>query len=101
MYGDPDTGAVDFSAVALAKGSQLEASAAPAHPIEWICADVTAYSAAQHVDLALICYLQVNAGERKAALVNAATSLAPGGILLVVGHDSANRTDGTGGQLCQ
>jgi SAM-dependent methyltransferase len=89
--------AVDFSAVARDKGRQLEASAAAVYPIEWICADVTAYTAPQHVDLALICYLQVVATQRTAAMRNAAAALAPGGTLLVVGHDSANRTDGTGG----
>jgi hypothetical protein len=39
----------------------------------------------------------VPAEQRRAALRCAAESLATGGALLVIGHDSRNLTDGTGG----
>lgn len=84
--------AVDFSSVALAKGA-----AQSSHGISWIHADATTYSAEARYDLAVICYLQLPAPQRRAAVRAAATALAPGGTLFVVGHDSRNLTDGTGG----
>jgi SAM-dependent methyltransferase len=88
--------AVDFSAVGVAKGRALaEQRGTPA--IAWVVADATTYSAAEPVDLAVLCYLQLPAGERRAAVRRAADALAPAGTLLVIGHDSRNLTDGTGG----
>lgn len=83
--------AVDISSVALAKG------AAQAPEVEWVEADVSTYTAATPVDLALLCYLQVSAPTRRATVRGAAAALAPGGTLLVVAHDSRNLGDGTGG----
>jgi hypothetical protein len=48
-------------------------------------------------DLVAVLYLQVPAGERRAALARAATALAPRGTLLVVGHHSDNLEHGSGG----
>lgn len=90
--------AVDFSAVALDKGRTLESALPEAAPrVDWVCADATAFRAPAPVDLAVLCYLQVGAAQRRQVIANAAASLAPGGVLLVVGHDSTNLTDGTGG----
>lgn len=89
--------AVDFSAVAVAKGRALEEHELDHPSIAWLVADVTGYVAPQPVDLALLCYLQLPATERRSAVRRAAAALAPGGTLLVIGHDSRNRTDGTGG----
>lgn len=86
--------AVDWSIVALDKGRAVEA--AGGH-VEWIKADATSFEPAVPVDVALICYLQVPAADRRAAVTHAARSLTPGGVLLVVAHDSRNLTDGTGG----
>ncbi|MBN9619849.1 MAG: methyltransferase domain-containing protein [Actinobacteria bacterium] len=83
--------AVDISAVALAKGAEV------APQVNWIEADATTYAAPEPVDLALLCYLQVVAPRRRAAVRAAAGALAPGGTLLVVAHDSRNIADGTGG----
>jgi SAM-dependent methyltransferase len=90
--------AVDFSAVGLDKGRELERrgdSCAP--PITWVVADATAFTAPAPVDLALLCYLQLTSAGRRAAVRAAAEALAPGGTLLVIGHDSRNLTDGVGG----
>lgn len=89
---------VEFSGVALDKARVLE-SAQPhaARPVTWVLADATTYSAPAPVDLALLCYLQLAASERRAAVRGAAAALAPGGTLLVVAHDSRNIADGTGG----
>jgi len=89
--------AVDFSRVGIDKGAELERRALGRSTIEWVHADATTYVCPEPLDLAIICYLQVDARARRAAVRNAATSLAPGGILFVVGHDSRNLADGTGG----
>ncbi|MCU1658367.1 MAG: Methyltransferase type 12 [Pseudonocardiales bacterium] len=89
--------AVDFSAVALDKGRTLEGSADSHPPVEWVVGDATAYRPAHRVDLALVCYLQLVADERRRAIRGAADALAAGGTLLVVGHDTSNIAEGTGG----
>ncbi len=90
--------AVDFSAVALDKGRTLETQQpAGAPPVEWVCADATAFRPEPAYDLALLCYLQLSAHQRTATVRNAAAALRPGGVLLVIAHDSANLTEGTGG----
>ena len=48
-------------------------------------------------DLVLVFFLQIPASERTLVLGRAAQALAPGGTLLVVGHDLVNLTDGVGG----
>ena len=89
--------AVDFSTVALEKGRELERLQQPPIAIGWLVGDVTEFVPPEPVDLALICYLQLPAAARRSAVRTAAESLAPGGTLLVIGHDSRNLTDGTGG----
>jgi SAM-dependent methyltransferase len=89
--------AVDFSAVAVAKGAELERRAHGRAGIDWVVADVTTYTAPEPADLALLCYLQVEAAARRATVRAAAAALAPGGVLLVIGHDSRNLGEGTGG----
>lgn len=87
--------AVDFSRVAIAKGR--DAAARNGVAVDWRVADVRTFAADEPVDLALICYLQVPAPERRSVLRAAAGALASGGTLLVVGHDSRNLREGTGG----
>ena len=65
--------------------------------ITWVVADATAYVAPAPVDLALLCYFQLDPAARRAAVTRAAAAVAPGGTLLVVAHDSRNLTEGTGG----
>lgn len=89
--------AVDFSTVALAKGRELERRNPPPVAVSWLAGDVTDFVPPEPVDLALLCYLQVPAAARHTAVRNAAESLAPGGTLFMVGHDSRNLTDGSGG----
>jgi SAM-dependent methyltransferase len=89
--------AVDFSAVALDKGRALESRQAPPTRVDWVHADATTYRPAEHVDLALLCYLQLPRAEWRAALIRAADALGSGGTLLVIGHDSTNIADGVGG----
>lgn len=84
--------AVDFSQVALDKGLRLAGDL----PVTWLCADATQWRG-EGFDLAVTAYLQVGAAARQAAVRNALESLAPGGTLLVVAHDSTNISEGTGG----
>jgi len=93
--------AVDFSPVALEKARALEERAlheqSGATRVSWRCADAITYQHDGAVDVALLCYLQLPSAQRRAAVHNAAAALAPGGTLLVIGHDSTNLADGTGG----
>lgn len=93
--------AVDFAAEGLAKGRAAQArrqSAGERLAIEWVCADAVHEAQPAHsADLVLVCYLQLVPDERRRALRHAATALAPGGTLLVIGHDSTNLSDGYGG----
>jgi SAM-dependent methyltransferase len=87
--------AVDFSPVAVQKGRA--AAERFGVEVDWRVADVRAFEPDTPADLALICYLQAPEADRRNVLRRAAASLAPGGTLLVVGHDSRNLSDGTGG----
>jgi SAM-dependent methyltransferase len=89
--------AVDFSAVAVAKGAELAERTLGRSDIVWTTADATTYVAPEPVNLAVLCYLQLPPDQRRAAVRAAAAALAPGGVLLVIGHDSRNLADGTGG----
>jgi SAM-dependent methyltransferase len=92
--------AVDFSRVALDRGRTLaeRLPAAVASRLTWVEGDVR-----DHVpepgahDLVLVVYLHLPAEQRRTVLRQAADALAPGGTLLVVGHDTTNLTEGTGG----
>jgi SAM-dependent methyltransferase len=87
--------AVDYSAAALERGAAAEIRHA-VH-VHWVHADVTTWIPPQPVDLVLIAYLHVPTDERRRVLHIAAAALAPGGSLLVIGHDAANLTRGVGG----
>ena len=85
--------AVDFSQVGLDKGRRLAGDT----PVEWVRADATTWTAPEPVDLVVIAYLQLPAGERAAAVRNGFGCLAAGGTFFRVAHDSTNLTEGTGG----
>ena len=88
--------AVDFSAVGLDKGRRLAEDRGVA--VDWVLADVRDYQPEPCCfQLVLIAYLQLHEAELDGVLRRAVTALAPGGVLLVVGHDVANLTEGTGG----
>lgn len=91
-----DVTGVDFSQVAIAKA---KASAERAGvDVDFVCADLLDYEPASGAhDLVVLLFLQLPADERRRVLRRAAYALAPGGTLLLVGHDLANLTEGTGG----
>jgi SAM-dependent methyltransferase len=87
---------VDFSDVALAKAEQLAASRDV--EVAWIRADVLDYRAEQLAfDLVALLYLQLPGAELARALRSSVAAVAPGGTLIVLGHDTANLADGHGG----
>jgi len=91
--------AVDFSRAGLDHARKLSAARGIAGAqVDWVLADLSDYQPAPGAfDLVLIAYLQVVGPLRVQVLAGAAAALAPGGTLLVVGHDLANLTEGTGG----
>ena len=87
---------VDFSDVALAKAAELAASRGV--EVDWVVADVLDYRPeARAFDLVAVLYLQLPRDELLHALESAAVAVAPGGTLLVLGHDTTNLTNGHGG----
>lgn len=88
--------AVDFSAVGLDKGRRLADARGVA--VDWVLADLRHYQPELgSFQLVLVAYLQLRAAELDGVLRNAVTALAPGGVLLVVGHDVTNLAEGVGG----
>jgi len=88
--------AVDFSEVAIERARRLAAAAGV--EVEWIHMDVTAYTPEPGVfALVLISYLQVPEEPRRDVLARAASALAPGGELLMIGHARRNLAEGWGG----
>lgn len=88
--------AVDFSAAGLAKAARL--AAARGASVQWVEADLRSYRPTKGgYELVLLAYVHLAAGEFAALLARAASALAPGGTLLVVGHDVDNISRGYGG----
>lgn len=87
---------VDFSAVALEQARTLAAERGV--EVEWVEGDLLEWQPARGAfDLVVVLYLQVPADERRRILARAAAAVAPGGTLLVVGHDLENLNGGHGG----
>lgn len=87
---------VDFSAVALGKAMRIAADRKV--EVEWVKADLDRYEPeAAAFDLVLLFYLQVPRPNLERVLRQAQQAVAPGGTLLVVGHDATNLTEGWGG----
>jgi len=87
---------VDFSDVGLASAAELAADRGV--EVDWIDADLRTWEPpAGAFDLVAVLYLQIPAEERRVVLARAAAALAPGGTLLVVGHDLQNLNGGYGG----
>jgi SAM-dependent methyltransferase len=91
-----DVTAVDFSAVAL---ERARASAdAVGVAILWVDADLLEWRPEpRSFDLVAVMFLHLPPGERAGVYARAAEAVAPGGRLLVVGHDRSNLTHGAGG----
>ena len=91
--------AVDFSQVAIDKARTV-ASRSPRsvrERIEWVHDDVRTAQLEPGFDLILCVYLHLPGDERRAMLDLAIDALDEAGVLIVLGHDSANIADGVGG----
>lgn len=87
---------VDFSPVALDKARRR--AEARGVSVTWLLADVlTGTPEPAAFDLVVVLYLQLPPETRRSAFAAAARAVAPGGTLLVVGHDATNLTEGWGG----
>ncbi|OFW67277.1 MAG: hypothetical protein A2Z12_06085 [Actinobacteria bacterium RBG_16_68_21] len=86
---------VDWSEVALDQGRQLAADRGVS--IEFERADLLEWEPNGQADLVLVAYLQIPGDQRRAVWRSAASAVAPGGTLAVIGHDSTNLTEGFGG----
>ncbi len=87
---------LDFSEVALEKARRIAATRNVI--IQWELADVTEYTPlAEQFDLVIVMYLHLPEAQRRVVFQRAAAAVAPGGTLLVVGHDSTNPASGWGG----
>ena len=91
-----DVTGVDFSARALEKARALATERGVA--LRLVEADLDDYAPPPgSADLVVVLYLHLPQAQRAATLARAATALAPGGTILVVGHDLLNLTEGHGG----
>jgi SAM-dependent methyltransferase len=91
-----DVVGVDFSEVAIAKArSRAERDGIGAR---FVAADLLEYEPEPSAfDLVLLLYFHLPPDELHAVLARGAAALAPGGTMLVVGHDRTNIEDGVGG----
>lgn len=88
--------ALDFSQVALDRGREL-AAASGVH-VEWQLEDLLEWSPGAHrFDLVTLFFIHLPPDERRDVYARAAAAVAPGGTLLIVGHDRTNLADGVGG----
>jgi SAM-dependent methyltransferase len=85
----------DFSPVAIERARRIAEDRGI--DLDLRIADATTPVADGPYDLVLVAYLHLPPDARRAAHRHAAAAVAPGGTLLVVGHDVDNLTDGAGG----
>ena len=87
---------VDFSEVGLEKARGLaELRGVQA---EWVAADLLEYTPEPLAfDLVLVFYLQVASAQRRSIVRTVAEAVAPGGVFLLVAHDTSNPEHGHGG----
>jgi SAM-dependent methyltransferase len=86
-----DVTALDYSAVAIARGR------AASDRVTWLVGDALTAALPQPLDLALISYLQLRHDQMAAVVGRAYEALAPGGTFFLVCHDASNLTEGVGG----
>jgi SAM-dependent methyltransferase len=90
-----DVVAADYSPAALRKARDIAADAGV--DVTFVEADATSWHPAGSFDLVLLCYLQLPRDLMARALQRVVPAVAPGGTLLVIGHDRRNLEEGVGG----
>lgn len=87
--------ALDFSRTGLERGQR---AAAPGMPVTWRVADAVTADIGEGVhDLVLVLYLHLPREAVTGVVGRAARAVAPGGRLLLLGHDRDNLQHGVGG----
>ena len=86
---------VDFAQAGLDKGRTLAEQHGVA--VTWVCAEVTEWQPPDTWDLVVVIFLHLPEPQRSAAFRTAAAAVAPGGRLIVLGHDTDNLAKGVGG----
>jgi SAM-dependent methyltransferase len=87
---------VDFSEVGLDKARSLAVERGV--EVTWVRADLLDYQPDHGAfDLVIVMYIQLPAAQLADVMKRASAALAPGGTLLVVGHDLLNLSQGYGG----
>ena len=87
---------VDFSEAGLDKARHLAVERGV--EVTWVRADLLDYQPDHGAfDLVIVMYIQLHAAQLAAVMNRASAALAPGGTLLVVGHDLLNLSQGYGG----
>ena len=90
------TTGVDFSPVGIDKGRRIASSAGA--QVDWVVADLREHQpAAGGYDAVLLAYLHLPQADLRVVLGRAGQALAPGGTLVVIGHDRDNLDGGVGG----
>jgi 2-polyprenyl-3-methyl-5-hydroxy-6-metoxy-1,4-benzoquinol methylase len=88
-----DVTAVDFSDVAIAAARNLARESGV--EVEWVTADLLAYRPrTEAYDLVTMLFLHLPPAERTTVIARAAGAVAPGGTLLIAGHDRRNLAEG-------
>lgn len=90
-----DVTAVDFSDAGLDIGRQRAMEEGLS--INWQLGDVTEWAPEQQFDLITVTYLHLSEAANTAVIRGVSQWVAPGGTLLVIGHDKDNLVRGTGG----
>jgi SAM-dependent methyltransferase len=87
---------VDYSGVAIAKARAR--AAREGVEVDFVEADLVGFEPEVGAyDLVLLLYLHIPAEERHGVHSRAASAVAPGGTLVLLGHDLLNLTEGVGG----
>ena len=88
--------AVDYADVAIAKGTERAARAGVA--VDFAARDLLEYRPESRAfDLVLVLYLHMSSEGLRLVLERAADAVAPGGTLVLIGHDLLNLNEGVGG----
>ncbi len=86
--------AVDFAAAALERGARAAADAGIGDRIEWVKADLRSWTPPERYDLVSAQFFQLAPPERDVVFATLAAAVAPGGRLLLVGHDVSDLETG-------
>ncbi|QBJ96030.1 class I SAM-dependent methyltransferase [Rhodococcus sp. ABRD24] len=93
-----ETTGVDYSKVAIEKAREIatQAPRSVQQRLNYICGDITTADVADY-DLVLMVFIHLDPTQRRTLVRRVIDSLKPDGTLMILGHDTLNFTQGTGG----